>query len=139
LTKIVLHAGFALLFHGLFAEARSRHSRHGKPNYHPWHAHCLLTSSKERRLGMNSDRLGGPGSTDKPLGDAGSGASGGGSLGNQPGPGAATGGDPAQGVRQPTSGETEKSPAQHRPKQEIPPESGNGTESSGNDDALKRG
>ena len=81
----------------------------------------------------------GPGSTDKPLGDAGSGASGAGSLGNQPGPGAATGGDPAQGVRQPTSGETEKSPAQHRPKQEIPPESGNGTESSGNDDALKRG
>lgn len=32
-------------------------------------------------------------STDKPLGDAGSGASGGGSIGNTPGPGSATGGD----------------------------------------------
>lgn len=54
---------------------------------------------------MSSDRLEGPGSTDKPLGDAGSGASGGGSLGNQAGTGAATGGDPAQGVRQPLSDE----------------------------------
>jgi hypothetical protein len=99
----------------------------------------LINDFKERRLVMSSDRLEGPGSTDKPLGDAGSGASGGGSLGNQPGPGAATGGDPTQGVRQPTSGETEKSPAQHRPKQEVPPESGNGTKSFGNDDAVKRG
>jgi hypothetical protein len=47
------------------------------------------------------------GSTDKPLGDAGSGASGGGSLGNMPGPGAPTGGDPKQGVRAPNAGEVE--------------------------------
>jgi hypothetical protein len=87
---------------------------------------------------MNSDRLKGSGSTDKPLGDAGSGASGGGSLGNQPGPGSATGGDPAQGVRQPISGEAEQSPAQHRSKQEAPPKSGNSTESPGKDDALER-
>ncbi|SAK49928.1 hypothetical protein AWB82_01336 [Caballeronia glebae] len=86
---------------------------------------------------MSNDRLEGPGSTDKPLGDAGSGASGGGSLGNQPGPGAATGGDPAQGVRQPTSGEAKQSPAQHPSKQEVPPESGSTTESPGKDDALK--
>jgi hypothetical protein len=46
-------------------------------------------------------------STDKPLGDAGSGASGGGSIGNTPGPGSATGGDPMQGVRQPNAGEVE--------------------------------
>jgi hypothetical protein len=46
-------------------------------------------------------------STDKPLGDPGSGASGGGSIGNQPGPGSATGGDPKQGVRKPNAGETE--------------------------------
>lgn len=46
-------------------------------------------------------------STDKPLGDAGSGASGGGSIGNTPGPGSATGGDPKQGVRQPNAGEVE--------------------------------
>ncbi|WP_232519325.1 hypothetical protein [Caballeronia insecticola] len=46
-------------------------------------------------------------STDKPLGDAGSGASGGGSLGNAPGPGAPTGGDPKQGVRKPNAGEVE--------------------------------
>ncbi|SAK56354.1 hypothetical protein AWB76_02275 [Caballeronia temeraria] len=86
---------------------------------------------------MSSDRLEGPGSTDKPLGDAGSGASGGGSLGNQPGPGAATGGDPVQGVRQPTSGEAEQ-PAQGRPEQKAHLKSGNSTESPGNDDALKR-
>ncbi|WP_244817032.1 hypothetical protein [Caballeronia sp. Lep1P3] len=55
----------------------------------------------------SDDRFEGPGSTDKPLGDAGSGASGGGSFGNQPGPGAATGGDPKQGVRQPNAGEVE--------------------------------
>lgn len=53
------------------------------------------------------DRLEGAGSTDKPLGDAGSGASGGGSIGNLPGPGAATGADPKQGVRQPNAGEVE--------------------------------
>ena len=53
------------------------------------------------------ERLEGEGSTDKPLGDAGSGASGGGSIGNLPGPGAATGGDPKQGVRQPNAGEVE--------------------------------
>jgi hypothetical protein len=93
---------------------------------------------KEGEMVMSSDRLEGPGSTDKPLGDAGSGASGGGSLGNQPGPGAATGGDPAQGVRQPTSGEAEQSPAQHRSKQEVSPESGNSTESPRRDAALKR-
>jgi hypothetical protein len=46
-------------------------------------------------------------STDKPLGDAGSGASGGGSIGNLPGPGAPTGGDPKQGVRAPNAGEVE--------------------------------
>lgn len=55
----------------------------------------------------NNDRIEGPGSTDKPLGDAGSGATGGGSFGNLPGPGAATGGDPHQGVRQPNAGEVE--------------------------------
>ncbi|SAL82350.1 hypothetical protein AWB74_06239 [Caballeronia arvi] len=87
---------------------------------------------------MSSDRSEGPGSTDKPLGDAGSGASGGGSLGNQPGPGAATGGDPAQGVRQRSPGEVEPSPAQHRSKQEVPPESGNRPESPGKDDAIRR-
>ncbi|WP_250517103.1 hypothetical protein [Caballeronia sp. INDeC2] len=87
---------------------------------------------------MSSDRLEGPGSTDKPLGDAGSGASGGGSLGNQTGPGAATGGDPAQGVRQPASGEDEERLAQHRSKQEVSPESGNNTEAPGKDDALEK-
>jgi hypothetical protein len=45
--------------------------------------------------------------TDKPLGDAGSGASGGGSIGNLPGPGAPTGGDPKQGVRTPNAAENE--------------------------------
>jgi len=79
----------------------------------------LINEFKGRRLVMSSDRVEGPGSTDKPLGDAGSGASGGGSLGNQPGPGAATGGDPAQGVRQPTSGEAKQSPRQHPSKQEV--------------------
>lgn len=73
-------------------------------------------------------------STDKPLGDSGSGASGGGSLGNQPGPGSATGGDPRQGVRAPdaappNAGENE--PANRRleqdPKQTAEVPLGSGT------------
>jgi len=83
----------------------------------------------------SNDRVEGPGSTDKPLGDAGSGASGGGSLGNQPGPGSATGGDPRQGVRQPNAGEVE--PGNRRldqqPEQtaEVPLGSGNRPEPPG--------
>ncbi|KND56489.1 hypothetical protein BVER_05357 [Candidatus Burkholderia verschuerenii] len=74
-------------------------------------------------------------STDKPLGDAGSGASGGGSFGNEPGPGAATGGDPKQGVRKPNAAEIE--PANRRLDQhphqtaEVPYGSGNRPEPSG--------
>ncbi len=45
--------------------------------------------------------------TDKPLGDAGIGATGGGSFCNMPGPGTATGGDPKQGVRAPNGEEVE--------------------------------
>ena len=75
------------------------------------------------------------GSTDKPLGDAGSGASGGGSIGNTPGPGSATGGDPKQGVRAPNAGEIE--PANRRLDQhphqtaEVPYGSGNEPEIAG--------
>lgn len=74
-------------------------------------------------------------STDKPLGDAGSGASGGGSIANQPGPGSATGGDPTQGVRKPNAGEAE--PATRRlgqnPEQtaEVPYGSGGRAEPAG--------
>jgi hypothetical protein len=74
-------------------------------------------------------------STDKPLGDAGSGASGGGSIGNLPGPGAPTGGDPKQGVRAPNAGEIEPENRglKEHPKQtaEVPYGSGDRPEPSG--------
>lgn len=84
---------------------------------------------------MNITRQAEGESTDKPLGDSGSGASGGGSIGNQPGPGSPTGGDPKQGVRKPNAGEVEpeKRRLDQHPEQtaEVPYGSGGKAEPTG--------
>lgn len=106
MTIFLLHAGFAPLLRILLRRRPAIATQSTWKAKPPPFAYALFINEfKRTATGHERSRLEGPGSTDKPLGDAGSGVSGGGSLGNKPGPGAATGSDPAQGVRQPTSGE----------------------------------